>query len=258
MSSYSALAPIFRAAEPAFRDMLAEMSNLGDALTAIGAEPPPLPRWRQSWFPRLDAAAAYTLVRTRSPARIVEVGSGHSTRFFARAVADGGLRTEITAIDPKPRADIRALPVRAVAKPVQRASLDIFAFIGAGDILAIDSSHVLMPGTDVDLLINTVFPALPAGALVHLHDIFLPDGYPEAWDWRGYNEQLAVAAMLYGGGWRIVWSSAYVRSRMADRLRGHVVAGLELAEGAFESSLWLEKVALPHAPRAAEPTEPVT
>lgn len=258
-AGYPALAPLFHAAEPAFRALLAAMANYGDALSAIGDEPPPQPRWRQSWFPRLDAAAAYTLVRARAPARIVEVGSGHSTRFFARAVADGRLKTAITAIDPAPRADIATLPVRLIAKPLQRASADVFAAIQSNDILAIDSSHVLMPGTDVDLLINTVLPTLPAGALVHFHDIFLPDGYPEAWRWRGYNEQLAVAATIHGGGWRIVWSSAYVASQMADRLRGHVVAGLELAAGALESSLWLEKVASrPEAPRAVQPVEPFT
>src|SRR5262245_31183128 len=73
-------------------------------LEAIGPDAPPAPRWNQDWFPRLDAAAAYAMVRALRPKRIVEVGSGHSTRFLARAVADGGLDTRITAIDPEPRA----------------------------------------------------------------------------------------------------------------------------------------------------------
>src|SRR3954453_7638329 len=33
----------------------------------------------QSWFPALDAAAAYALLRDRKPRHVVEVGSGHST-----------------------------------------------------------------------------------------------------------------------------------------------------------------------------------
>jgi predicted O-methyltransferase YrrM len=73
-------------------------------LEKIGAAPPPAPRWNQDWFPRLDAAAAYAMVRALRPRRIVEVGSGHSTRFMARAVEDGGLPTQILAIDPAPRA----------------------------------------------------------------------------------------------------------------------------------------------------------
>lgn len=238
---YPALEPLFRAAEPAFADMLARIGHHGDALGAIGDGPPPQPRWRQTWFPRLDAAAAYALVRDRAPRRIVEIGCGHSTRFFARAIADAGLPTQLTAIDPVPRASIESLPVRLIRQPVQRAGDAVFAALGPGDVLAIDSSHVLMPGTDVDVLLNRVLPALPAGVVIHVHDVFLPDGYPQGWGWRGYNEQLAVAVLIQGGGFRLLWSSRYVATRMAERLIGHGVARLELPEGAFESSVWLEK-----------------
>lgn len=240
-AGYSALEPVFRAAEPAFIELLDRIGRYGEAFAAIGDQPPPAPRWRQLWFPRLDAAAAYVLVRERSPRRIVEVGCGHSTRFFARAVADGGLSTQLVAIDPAPRAPIRSLPARLIEAPVQRADPALFAALAPGDVLAIDSSHILMPGTDVDLLFNRVLPALPAGVLVHVHDVFLPDGYPPAWAWRGYNEQLAVAALVQGGGYRLTWSSRYVTTRMAHYLDGHVVSRLPLAEGAFEASLWLEK-----------------
>lgn len=239
---YPALEPVFRAAEPAFVHVLERMERHAAALAAIGEAPPPQPRWRQQWFPRLDGAAAYTLVRERRPRRIIEVGCGHSTRFFARAIADGGLAAELIATDPAPRAAIESLPVRLIRKPVQRAGDEAFAALGSGDILAIDSSHILMPGTDVDVLFNRVLPALPAGVLVHIHDVFLPDGYPQAWAWRGYNEQLAVAALIHGGGYRLLWSSRYAATRMAERLRGHVASRLELPDGAFETSVWLEKV----------------
>jgi hypothetical protein len=238
---YPALEEFFRAAEPAFVTMLERIEAYADALMAIGALPPPAPRWRQQWFPRLDAAAAYTLVRDRRPMRIVEVGCGHSTRFFARAIADGGLASELAAIDPAPRAAIESLGVRLIRKPLQRAEPEIFAALAPGDVVSIDSSHILMPGTDVDVLLNRVLPALPLGVLVHVHDVFLPDGYPEGWAWRGYNEQLAVAALIHDGGYCLLWSSRYVATRMAQRLYGHVASRLELPDGALESSVWLEK-----------------
>ena len=103
-------------------NVLGLIEEHGNALLAIGTEPPPAPRWNQDWFPRLDAAAAYAIVRTLEPRRIVEVGSGHSTRFLARAVADGGLDTRITAIDPQPRATIEKLPVEWLRSPVQRVA----------------------------------------------------------------------------------------------------------------------------------------
>ncbi len=239
--AYPELEPLFAAAEPAFEEVLADIESCAPALERIGGDAPPQPRWAQSWFPRLDAAAAYAIVRARRPARIVEVGSGHSTRFMARAVADGGLPTRIVAVDPAPRAHIAALGVEHVAATVQLAPRTPFDALAAGDILFVDSSHVAMPGSDVDHLLNRIWPALPAGVLVHVHDILLPDGYPDAWAWRGYNEQSAVAPLLSGGAAKLLFASRYVATRMADRVAGTVVGRLPIPDGAVETSLWLEK-----------------
>ncbi len=239
--SYTALESLFSAAEPDFLALLKSMDALSDAFPAIGNDPPPEPRWNQDWFPRLDAAALYALVREKRPRRIVEVGSGHSTRFMARAVRDGGLSTEITAIDPEPRADIAATGAVLVRDTVQGAGLDAFERLASGDVLFIDSSHILMPGTDVDLLLNRVLPRLGKGVLVHVHDVFLPDDYPSEWEWRGYNEQLGVAALIQGAGYRLVWSSHYAATRMAAAVAASSVGTIALEPGAKESSLWLVK-----------------
>ena len=123
--------------------MLNLIERYAAELEAIGAEPAPAPRWDQDWFPRLDAAAAYVMVRSTRPRRIVEVGSGHSTRFLARAVADGGLDTRITAIDPKPRASIRGLNVEWLQALAETLDHGPFAQLAENDILFIDSSHQL-------------------------------------------------------------------------------------------------------------------
>lgn len=239
--SYGAVEAVFKAREPAFLDFIACIEGLSSSLDAIGSEPPPAPRWNQQWFSSLDAAAAYAMVRRAPPARLVEVGSGHSTRFYARAIADGGLSSSITAIDPAPRADIGGLGVDVIARTVQDANPEPFSTLGQGDILSIDSSHILMPGTDVDFLFNRVLPSLPMGVRVHIHDIFLPDDYPATWTWRGYNEQLGVAALLQGGGWRVLWSSRYVGTRMAAVVSQGVMPRLGWAPAGLDSSLWIEK-----------------
>lgn len=240
--AYPRLDALFRAAEPRFRETLDAMRDLSADLDAIGGENPPEPRWRQDWFPGLDAAASYAVVRTRKPGRIVEIGSGHSTRFFARAVRDGGLETKITAIDPAPRADLSRLAgIDLVLSVVQDADPAVFAALEPGDILSIDSSHILMPGTDVDLLFSEVVPGLSAGVLLHIHDIFLPWPYPGDWAWRGYNEQQGVAALIGGGGWDLLWSSHYARRRLLTDMPDHPAARLPVPDGALESSLWLEK-----------------
>lgn len=237
---YGAVEALFAAALPAFRATLARVEDVADDLAAIGADDPaPGPRWRQDWFPRLDAAVAYAMVRAAAPARIVEVGSGHSTRFMARAVADGGLATAITAIDPAPRAAIDGLPIAVHRMALHDADPAVFGALEAGDILFIDSSHILMPGSDVDDLLNRVLPSLPVGVLVHIHDIALPDPYPADWTWRGYNEQQGVVPLLTSGAWQPLFSSHYMTSRHGDLVEAGIVGALPMLEGARETSLWL-------------------
>ncbi|HEY3077502.1 MAG TPA: class I SAM-dependent methyltransferase, partial [Burkholderiales bacterium] len=219
-------------------NLLEAIERLAPELERIGSEPPPAPRWHQDWFPRLDAAAAYAMVRTLEPKRIVEVGSGHSTRFLARAVADGRLDTRIIAIDPQPRASLEGLKVRWLKQPAQSIDLALFDQLEAGDILFIDSSHQLKPGGDVEFLLQKALPRLAKGVCVHFHDIFWPDPYPSAWEWRRYDEQEAVAALIGKGYLEEFSSHRVVKSR---RLTG-VVARLPLLPSAIESSLWLRKL----------------
>jgi hypothetical protein len=239
--AYPAAEALFESCRGRFARVLSKLEPLAADLRRIGKDPPPAPRWPQSWFPRLDAAVAYAFVRSLKPERILEVGSGHSTRFLARAVADGGLATRITAIDPAPRAQLDGLPITLRRQTLQSAGLSPFRDLRPGDILMVDSSHILMPGSDVDFILGRILPTLAEGVWVHVHDIFLPDDYPADWDWRGYNEQLGVLALLLGGGWEVRFASRYVVTRMAGNLEGSIVAELPLPEGAFESSLWLVK-----------------
>ena len=246
--SYAAVEALFAAREAAFAERLGWIDDHAEALRRIGTAPAPAPRWAQDWFPRLDAAVAYAQVRQLAPRRIVEVGAGHSTRFLLQAVIDGDLATQITSIDPAPRARLAAADPRLslVHSTLQEAvGQDVgetpFAALQAGDLLSVDSSHILMPGSDVDILFGHVLPSLPSGVLLHLHDIFLPDDYPAAWRWRGYNEQLGVVPLLLGGAWEVDFASHYVVTRMKETVARSAVAGLPLVPGARESSLWLRR-----------------
>jgi predicted O-methyltransferase YrrM len=246
--AYAAVEQIFDRHRESFTAMLNRIDGLAEALRAVaaGTQPAswsgPRPRFDQAWFPTLDSCAAYALVRELAPARIIEVGSGHSTRFLARALADAGGAGAITAIDPAPRADIAALPrVSLVRQTVHGVDTAIFAALAPGDVLFIDSSHILMPGSDVDLLFNRVLPGLPAGVIVHIHDVLLPDDYPRAWAWRNYNEQLAVVPLLTGATYTPLFASHFARTRLADRLAASVVATLPTYPEGFPTSLWLRK-----------------
>ena len=215
-------------------NVLGWVEDLAPDLLRIGSDAPPAPRWDQDWFPRLDAAAAYAIVRMTRPRRIVEVGSGHSTRFLARAVADGALGTEIMSIDPEPRASIPTI-VNWLQMPVQACDVQLFQSLEPADILFIDSSHQVKPASDVQFLLDEALPRLASGVRVHFHDVFLPDDYPPDWAWRRYNEQQAVARLL---------ADSYVlefSSHQASKSLNGVLARLPLVPGAHESSVWLTK-----------------
>lgn len=230
---YPAIERLFEEHSAAFDTMIDAVDAHAAALEGMRA------LFEQSWFPSLDAAVAYALVRERKPRHVVEVGSGHSTRVLAKAM--GGLG-EILAVDPAPRADIADLPgVRVVSSTLQTAPAETFDALMPGDVLFVDSSHILMPGSDVDILLNRVLPRLPAGVLIHIHDIFLPFDYPAIWGWRAYNEQQGVVPLLVGGACRPVFSSVWAERRLADRLARSVVAQLPRPADALPASLWLEK-----------------
>jgi hypothetical protein len=230
---YAAIEALFESKVAAFEAVIALIDTHETALQGMHS------LLDQAWFPSLDAAVAYALMRDRKPQHLVEVGSGHSTRVLAKAL--GGLG-EILAIDPAPRADIAGLPgVQVVPSTVQSAPQQLFGRLGRGDVLFIDSSHILMPGSDVDLLLNRVLPRLPAGVIVHIHDIFLPFDYPPVWGWRAYNEQQGVLPLMATGAYAPLFSSVWARQRLAERLAQSVVARLPMPQEAMSTSLWLEK-----------------
>ncbi|OUR76214.1 hypothetical protein A9Q83_15530 [Alphaproteobacteria bacterium 46_93_T64] len=237
---YPAVFDVFKSCEPAFEKFLGETDDYAKTFSEFGKDHPPAPRWEQDWFPRLDGAAAYKMVRDCKPANIIEVGSGHSTRFMVQAIKDGNLDTRFTAIDPAPRADISKLPITIHNDIVQNSRVEIFDQLGSGDILFIDSSHIAMPGSDVDFLFLNILPRLPSGVIVHIHDIFLPHDYPQSWEWRGYNEQQVVAPLLFSG-YEVLFSSQYAARQMSEKVDALDIGKIRLPNGAFETSLWLQK-----------------
>jgi hypothetical protein len=240
VAPYFPLAPFFDEHQPEFTAWLDKADKYFDVLRGLEGTGPERARLDQYWCPRLDAAMAYTMVRELQPERLVEVGSGHSTRFMVRAIADGGFPCAFTSIDPAPRAAIKDLPVTFLATTLQGVDGELFQSLEAGDFLCVDSSHILMPGTDVDIVLNRILPVLPSGVIVFFHDIFLPHAYPQDWHWRGYNEQNAVGGLLRCG-YEFLFASHYVVQDMAEQFGETAIARLPILPGAHECGLWLKK-----------------
>ena len=241
---------LLAAGRPAFEQWIDHMGRLTGPLATIpvraaGRPAPPGPIWLNSWFYGLDAVMLYTLCAVARPARLLEVGSGFSTQFAHRAVVDHGLPTRITSIDPQPRVPVDAICERLIRQPLEEIDPALFSQLQAGDVLLIDCSHRIFQSSDVSVLLLEVLPALAAGVLVHIHDIYLPYDYPEAWQRRYYSEQYGVAAMLLadqGRRYEVVMPNFFVSQdpplrRQFERLvRAQPGLGDVLAEG---SSLWL-------------------
>ena len=84
----------------------------------------------------------------------------------------------------------------------------LFAQLSRGDLLFIDSSHVLRPQGDVVFEYLELLPSLQPGVVVHVHDIFSPRDYPREWvvdQVRFWNEQYVLEAFLTcNREWKVV------------------------------------------------------
>jgi predicted O-methyltransferase YrrM len=138
-----------------------------------------------SSFHPLDAAILYASISEARPKRIIEIGSGMSTHVILAALRDARLTDTIfTCIEPflpdylrKIREGISEI----VERPLQEVPLNKFRELEAGDILFIDSTHVVRFDSDVVYEILEILPILKQGVIIHIHDIFFPDDYPESW-----------------------------------------------------------------------------
>lgn len=157
------------------------------------------PHWRNPAFPAFDAIALYGLIATRRPRRVLEIGSGFSTKFARRAIRDHGLSTRIVSIDPEPRAEVDAICDEVVRMPLEQAPMQLFRDLTAEDIVFFDGSHRAFQNSDATVFFTEILPEVPPGTLVGIHDIFWPADYPPAWlDWF-FSEQYLLACWLLAG-----------------------------------------------------------
>ena len=122
-----------------------------------------------------------------------------------RAVADGVLKSRITAIDPRPRATLEGLPIELLRAPGPDAWRGRAPFAepwraGRLPVRRFKPQAPCGERTSPSLIFEQVLPDLPPGVFVHFHDIFLcRAGYPEHIAGRRYNEQDLVSALIAGG-----------------------------------------------------------
>ena len=175
-----------------------------------------------------DAELLYSLLRHLKPRRVLEIGSGYSTEVSAAAClanAWDGSPAELVAVDPQPPerlADGLEGLTRLERLDCRQLPLERFLGLEPGDVLFIDSSHVVKLGSEVNWLVLEVLPRLRAGVWVHFHDVFLPYEYPHYLFAAGgyFNEQYLVYAFLLGNGdWEVMLAACALARRHPERLR---------------------------------------
>jgi predicted O-methyltransferase YrrM len=211
--------------------------------------------WDNDGFGPGDAVALAAMMRHAKPRRIIEVGAGYSTAVMLD-VAERHLSTppEITCIDPEPQrlrsllreGDDQRLTVRESI--VQDLPISFFGSLEAGDILFIDSSHVLKLGSDVAYLLLDVLPLVAPGVLVHVHDIACSFEYPVEWyeEGRAWNEAPALRAFLaFNRDFRILFFSDYLMRFQREVVAAHMPLALRqpkaVPEGNTSVSFWMRR-----------------
>jgi predicted O-methyltransferase YrrM len=190
----------------------------------------------------VDAHAYYALVREHKPARIIEIGSGMSTRLAVDALAENAREDRagtLTAIEPHASDFLRAVAgVELIEAKLQAVDLSLFGELRANDILFIDSTHVLREGNDVQLEYLELLPRLRDGVLVHIHDVSLPKRYPRVYFETGmyWNEQYLLQAFLaFNDRFEIIWPGNYMMLHHAEEMSS-VFPEIEQMRQVFPSS----------------------
>ncbi len=195
-------------------------------------------RVNNGYYDSPDADALYLMIRRFRPQHVIEVGCGNSTRVTRQAVIDGGLETRITAVDPFPRADIAHVVDQFEQKRLEEVDPALFDQLEAGDILFIDSSHVVRMSNDVAHLFCRIIPSLKPGVVIHVHDVFLPYEYPKRffYDCPGWGEQYVLHAMLQSGDYEMLWPGYYLQQDRPDAMEA-----LPFLKEGRAQSIWVQK-----------------
>ncbi len=165
-----------------------------------------------------DSDVLYALIREHAPGKIVEIGSGNSTRLAKQAVIDGALKSTIISIDPEPRADIKGYADEIRCQRVEEIPAeDLANLLDPGDFLFIDSSHLVAVGNDCVYEFLQLIPRLKPGVMVHVHDVSLPYDYPIDWIRRepvvaAWAEQYLLQCLLISNHrYQVLWPGYYLQ-----------------------------------------------
>lgn len=203
-----------------------------------------------------DAMILYFMIRENKPRRCIEIGSGISTYYCslaARRIREEGKQLKITCVEPFPYDALYGIPqIEVIKKEVQDIDVSFFEQLESGDVLFIDSTHIVKIDGDVPYLFLEVIPRLKKGVIIHIHDIPFPYNIPfppQLWVFGKimsyfWNEAMLLQAFLcYNDAYRIIFSAPILRFYEETFLSENVPNYESISKNPDTfSSIWIEKV----------------
>jgi hypothetical protein len=156
---------------------------------------------------------------------------------------DSSYTCEHVLVEPYEQDWLEQLGVTVIREKVENCDMRMFAELDAGDILFIDSSHMIRPRGDVLFEYLEILPILKVGVIVHIHDIFSPRDYPAEWvvdEVRFWNEQYLLEAFLTSNkDWKVLGALNLLQHHHFDELRDKCPF---LTEDRQPGSFYIERV----------------
>lgn len=161
-------------------------------------------RFNNAGFESGDAEFLFQVIRHFKPGKVIEIGSGSSTKVARSALLlnakEDSKKARHVCIEPYEQPWLESLgDIELIRAKVEDCEIDWRDSLASGDLLFIDSSHMIRPQGDVLFEYLNILPQLQSGVIVHVHDIFSPRDYLENWirgDVRFWNEQYLLEATL--------------------------------------------------------------
>jgi hypothetical protein len=206
-------------------------------------------------YGRVEADVLYSLVFSRRPKRVVQIGCGVSTAVILLAAEHAGYAPKVLCVDPFPTDYLERLAasgaIDLLARPVEALGWEPLLKLGADDLFFVDSTHTLGPAGEVSRIILEMLPRLDGGVLVHFHDIYFPYDYPtdilEGALFFSHESPLLHAFLVNNPRFEIVASLSMLHHQRPTQLAALVHSylprpmthGLNAGLGHFPSALYL-------------------
>ncbi len=205
----------------------------------------------------IEAEFLYCFVRSQRPGKIIQIGCGVSTAIILKAAADEGYTPKVVCVEPYPTKVLRdeqeAGRIELLPEMAQKVALDRLTDLRSGDLLFVDSTHTIKPGSEVVRIILEVMPRLVPGVWAHFHDIYFPYDYNpgvlETDVFFARESTLLHAFLAMNSGWTIAGSLSMLHHGQQAAMRElfpkyrpqRVESAVLVEQGDFPSATYLRR-----------------